>query len=64
MKTMDIMQSLVRIHNRIIQINVSGDSSLLMADSIRELRQLLQELENDAKAEQMKTAEAGKELDA
>jgi CMP-2-keto-3-deoxyoctulosonic acid synthetase len=61
---MDIMQSLVRIHNRIIQINVSGDSSLLMADSIRELRQLLQELENDAKAEQMKTATVEKASDA
>lgn len=64
MKTIDIMQSLVRIHNRIIQINVSGDNSLLMADSIREIRQLLQELENDVKAEQIKAAEAGKELDA
>ena len=50
MTTLEIMRSLVQIHNRLIEIRVSGNDTMLMGDSIRELRSLLQELEKDAKA--------------
>lgn len=55
MKTLDIMRRLVQIHNRIAQVSVSGDNAILVGDSIRDLRLLLQELEQDVKAEQLAT---------
>ena len=54
METLEIMRRLAQIHNRIIQVAVSGDSTILVGDSIRDLRLLLQELEQDVKAEQLK----------
>ena len=53
MKTLDIMRRLVQIHNRIVQVSVSGDNAILVGDSIRDLRLLLQELEQKVKAEQL-----------
>lgn len=47
MTTIEIIQRLIPVHNRMIQISVSGDSAVLMGDSIRDLRFLLQELEKD-----------------
>lgn len=47
MKTADILQQIVDVHNRIIQIPVSGEGTLMMADAIMELRRLAQALKND-----------------
>ena len=52
MTTLEIMRRLAQIHNYLIEISVSGSDTILMGDSIRELRLLLQELEKDVKAEQ------------
>jgi len=63
METLEIMRRLAQIHNRIIQVSVSGDSTILIGDSIRDLRLLLQELEKDAKSEQVKLSDsAGEEV--
>ena len=51
MTTKDIMSNLVKIHNNLIQIPVSGEGALLMSDSIRAIRMLLQELEKDIQTE-------------
>lgn len=52
METLEIMRRLVAIHNRIVQVVVSGDNAILVGDSIRDLRLLVQELEPIVKAEQ------------
>ena len=44
MNTHDILERIVRIHNCLIQIAVSGDGAILMAESITQLRALAQSL--------------------
>lgn len=57
MKTIDVMQRLAQIHNRIMQVSVSGESAILIADTIVDIRSLLRDLENDAKNESAEKTE-------
>ena len=52
MTNIDIIQRLVKIHNNIIQIPVSGEGAILMGESIKDIRVLLQDLDKDAKNQQ------------
>lgn len=52
MNKQEITQHLANIHNHLVQIMVSGDGSILMGDSLRELRYLVKELQKDLEAEE------------
>ena len=50
MTDMLLLQVLVSIHNRLIQIPVSGDGAIQMGDCIRELRSVLSQVGDRANA--------------
>ncbi len=52
MNKQEIAQHVACAHNRLTQIMVSGESAIMMADSLRELRYLVQELQKDMEAEE------------
>lgn len=52
MEKIDILQCVVNNHNRLAQIMVNGDNAILMGDTLKELRILVQELQKDIEAEQ------------
>lgn len=52
MSKFEIVKRLVEAHNRIVQISVSGESAILIADTIKDLRGLLAELQNDVNHEE------------
>ena len=53
MKKTDLMQRIVDSHNRIAQIEVRGDNAILVADTLRDLRNLLKQLQADTVEEEM-----------
>lgn len=63
MTTLELMQRIVENHNRIAQIVVSGDSAILVGDTIRDLRLIVKDLQEQLQAEQseMDQAECKKE---
>lgn len=52
MTTLEILQKVAENHNRIIQVSVSGDNAILIGDTIRDLRFLIQQLRSDLETEQ------------
>lgn len=43
----DILQRIVLSHNRLSQIMVNGEGAILMGDSLRDLRILVKDLQED-----------------
>lgn len=54
MTKLEIMNHIIEDHNRILSVSVSGESALLIADTIRDLRNLVSALQNDINAEKVK----------
>lgn len=52
MTKVEIVQVIATNHNRLSQIMVNGDNAILMGDTIKELRLLVQELQKDIEAEE------------
>lgn len=52
MTLLEILQRVAENHNRIAQISVSGDNTILVGDTIRDLRALIQQLRADLETEQ------------
>lgn len=52
MNKQEITQYVANVHNRLTQIMVSGDSAIMMGDTLRELRYLVQELQKDINEEE------------
>lgn len=52
MTTSEIMQRVVEIHNHIVQVYVAGDSAVLIGDSIKNLRLLARQLQEQIETEQ------------
>ena len=47
MRKEDLIKRIVDNHNRIVQIEVHGDNAILVADTIRDLRSLLGQLQSE-----------------
>jgi len=52
MTKQEIIQCVVNNHNRLAHITVSGDSAILMGDTLKDLRALVQQLQVDLEAEE------------
>lgn len=52
MTKLEILQCVANNHNRLSQILVNGDSAILMGDTLKELRMLVQELQKDVEVEE------------
>lgn len=52
MTKLEILQCVANNHNRLAQIMVNGDNAILMGDTLKELRLLVQEIQKDVEAEQ------------
>ena len=64
MTKIEIAQHIANAHNRLTQIQVCGDVAILMGDTLKELRLLVQELQKDIEAEEALAAEAAEEEQA
>lgn len=62
MNKTEILQCVAGCHNRLAQITVSGDGAILMGDTLRDLRVLVQVLQKDIEAEE--TAEVEEHEDS
>ena len=47
MNKMEILQHIINSHNRLAGVMVSGDSAIMMGETLKELRFLASELQND-----------------
>lgn len=56
MTTLEIIKRVAENHNRIAQVLVSGDSAVLIGDSIKDMRLLIQQLQADYEAQQQENA--------
>lgn len=52
MTKQEIIQCVASSHNRLAHVTVSGDSAILMGDTLKELRALVQQLQADVEAEE------------
>lgn len=57
MTKLEIVQRIAGNHNRMANIMVNGDSAILMGDTLKDLRALVQELQADVEAEAEEQAE-------
>lgn len=62
MTKIEIVQRIAGNHNRLANIMVSGDNAIMMGETLRDLRALVQELQQDVEAELVE--EAQKETEA
>lgn len=62
MTKLEIVQRIAGNHNRLANIMVSGDNAIMMGETLRDLRALVQELQQDVEAELVE--EAQKETEA
>ena len=60
MTKLDILKIVAGVHNRISCVLVSGDNTVLIGDSIRELRSLGEALQRDIESEDAKSAKESK----
>ena len=60
MTKIEIAQHIANAHNRLTQIQVCGDGAILMGDTLKELRLLVQELQKDIEAENASEEEQSK----
>lgn len=51
MTKLEIVQRIAGNHNRLANIMVSGDNAIMMGETLRDLRALVQELQQDVEAE-------------
>lgn len=51
MTKLEIVQRVANNHNRLVNIMVSGESAILMGDTLRDMRSLVQELQADLEHE-------------
>ena len=58
MTTLELMQRIAENHNRIAQIVVSGDNAILVGDTIRDLRLIVKELQEQLQLEQAELEQA------
>lgn len=49
----DLLQRIIDNHNRIAQMEVRGDNTILVADTLRDLRYLLKQLQNESVEEEI-----------
>ena len=47
MTKMDLLQKIMENHNRIAQIEVHGEGAILVADTLRDLRNIFRYLQNE-----------------
>lgn len=52
MTTLELMQRVIENHNRVAQVVVSGDNAILIGDTLRDLRQIVNELQEQSQREQ------------
>lgn len=52
MTYLELIQRIADNHNRVAQILVSGDNAILVADTIRDLRSLVEQLQTEGIAEE------------
>lgn len=65
MTKLEIAQRIVNNHNRIAQIVVSGDSVILLGDTLKDMRMLLKDLQADLEVEDAQAqAQTDEEKDA
>lgn len=55
MTKLEIAQRVANNHNRLANILVSGDSAILMGETLKDLRLLVQELQKDISEEKLET---------
>lgn len=60
MTKIEIVQHIANIHNCLVQIQVCGDGAIMMGDTLKELRFLVQELQKDIEAENASEEEQSK----
>lgn len=49
----DLLQRIIDNHNRIAQMEVRGDNTILVSDTLRDLRYLLKQLQNESVEEEI-----------
>ena len=52
----EIVNRIVENHNRIIRVSVSGEDAILIADTIRDMRDILAQLQRDISVENSKSS--------
>lgn len=52
MTTLEILKAVADVHNRIVRVAVAGDNAILIGDSIRQLRTLVDGLQKQIEAEE------------
>lgn len=52
MTSIEIIQSIANSHNRLMQITVSGDDAIRMGNTLKDLRILIQGLQEDITAQE------------
>ena len=57
MTKQDLLQRIIDNHNRIAQMEVRGDNTILVADTLRDLRYLLRQLQNENIEEEVQDKE-------
>lgn len=62
MATLELIQRIIENHNRIAQVVVSGDNAILVGDTIRDLRMIVKELQEQLQAEQTESGEIGGDI--
>lgn len=55
MTKLELMNHLVENHNRILCVSVAGESAILIADTIKDLRCLISALQEDINNERIKS---------
>ena len=58
MTKLEIAQRIAGNHNRLANVMVNGDNAILMGDTLKDLRALVQELQKDIEEEAEAQAEA------
>lgn len=48
----ELLQRIIDNHNRVASMEVRGDNALLVADTLRDLRNLVKQLQNESVEEQ------------
>ena len=61
MRKEDLIKRIVDNHNRIVQLEVRGDNAILVADTIRDLRNLLSQLQSELIEEATVNADSDKQ---
>ena len=62
MTTLEILQRLANIHNMILRVFVNGDNAVLIGESIKELRDLIGQLNRDV--DRQETSDPQRTVDA